>query len=167
MKSLNLLVSLAPPVKFTGERMYVKFSRSCLKEDKTTFNHKETVNIYTAYDLKSNLNNFDPTLQNCLFGAVKLTKNSDIDKYGYARYRTGFDSKGTFLHPSGTTGVNEMIFGAVFSSSAHANNKRKNILIIGKVPTQGLEDATLYAEKIYSVNFTPTAKKILSKFALS
>ena len=73
MKSLNLLVSLAPPVKFTGERMYVKFSRSCLKEDKTTFNHKKTVNIYIAYDLKSYLNNFDPTLQNCLFGAVKLT----------------------------------------------------------------------------------------------
>ena len=159
MKSLNLLVSLAPPLKVTGERMYVKFSRSCLKEDKTTFNHRKTVNIYTAYDLKSNLNNFDPTLQNCLFGAVKLTKNSDIDKYGYARYGTGFDSKGTFLHPSGTTGVNVMIFGVDFSSSAHANNKRKNILIIGKVPTQGLEDATLYAEKMYYVNFTATTKK--------
>ena len=36
------------------------------------------------YDLKSNLNNFDPTLQNCLFGAIKLAKNSDIDKYEYA-----------------------------------------------------------------------------------
>ena len=52
-----------------------------------------------------------------------------------------------------------MIFGVDFSSSAHANNKRKNILIIGKVPTQGLEDATLCAEKMYFVNFTATTKK--------
>ena len=34
-----------------------------------------------VYDLDSNLTNFDPSLQNCLFGAVKLTKNSDIGKY--------------------------------------------------------------------------------------
>ena len=78
IKSSNNI--LAPTVKFTSKRMYVKFSGSCLKQDKITFNHGKAVNIYTAYDLKSILNNFDPTLQNCLFGAVKLTKNSDIDK---------------------------------------------------------------------------------------
>ena len=49
--------TLAPTVKFTGKRMYVKFSGSCLKQDKITFNHKKAVNIYTVYDLKSNLNN--------------------------------------------------------------------------------------------------------------
>ena len=38
------------------------------------------------------------------------------------------------------------------SSSVHLDNK-KNILIIGKSPTQGLEH-TLPAEKMYSVNFT-------------
>ena len=32
----------------------------------------------------------DPTLKNCLFGAVTLTKNEDIDKYGYSRYGIGF-----------------------------------------------------------------------------
>ena len=58
--------SLAPTVKFTGKRMFVKFSRSCLKQDKVTFNHGKTVNICIAYDLKSSINNFDPTLQNCL-----------------------------------------------------------------------------------------------------
>ena len=94
-----------------------------------------------------------------MFGAVKLTKNSDIDKYGYARYGIGFDSKGTFSHSSGTTGVNFIIFGVDLSSSAHANNKTKSILIVGKGPTQGLEDATLYAKKMYSVNFTATRKK--------
>ena len=37
------------------------------------------MNMYIAYDLKSNLDNVDPTLQDCLFGAIKLNKNSDID----------------------------------------------------------------------------------------
>ena len=102
--------------------MYVKFSGSCLKQDKIKFNHGKTVNIYIVYDLKSNLNNFDPTLKNCFFGAIKLPKNSDIDKYEYSGYGIGFDSKGTFSHPSGGTGVNVVVFGADMSSSVHTNN---------------------------------------------
>ena len=35
----------------------------------------------------------DPTLKNCLFGAVTLTKNADIDKYGYSGYGIGFDRR--------------------------------------------------------------------------
>ena len=120
---------------------------------------QKKVNKYIVYDLKSNLNNFDPTLKNGLFGAVKMTKNSDVDKYEYAGYKIGFDSKGTFSHPSGGTGVNVVIFGADMSSSAHANNKTKNILILGEGITQALEDATLYAEEMYSTNFTATRKK--------
>ena len=87
------------------------------------------MNIYIDCDLKSNLNNFDRTLKNCLFGAVKLTKNSDIDKYKYSGHGIGFDSKGTFSHLSGGIGQNIVIFGAERSSYAHANNKTKNILI--------------------------------------
>ena len=36
------------------------------------------------------------------------------------------------------------------SSSSHIDNKKKNILVLGKGPTQGLEH-TLTAEKMYSV----------------
>ena len=50
------------------------------------------------------------------------------------------------------------------SSSAHINNKKKDILVLGNGPTQGLQH-TLTAEKIYSINFTQT-KKILLKLAL-
>ena len=39
------------------------------------------------------------------------------------------------------------------SSSIHIDNKKKNILILRRGPTQGLE-TTLTAEKIYSINFT-------------
>ena len=55
-------------------------------------------------------------------------------------------------------GQNILIFGSEMSSSAHIDNKRKDILVLGKRPTQGLED-TLTAEKIYSVNFTLTKRR--------
>ena len=51
-----------------------------------------------------------------------MTKNADIDKYGYSDY------------------------------------KRKDILVLRKGPTQGLEH-TLTAEKMYSINVTVTKKK--------
>ena len=44
------------------------------------------------------------------------------------------------------------------SSSVHIDNKKKDILVLGKGQTQGLEH-TLTAEKMYSVNFTVTRKK--------
>ena len=41
------------------------------------------------------------------------------------------------------------------SSSAYVDNKKKDILILGRGRTQGLEH-TLTAEKMYSINFTVT-----------
>ena len=136
--------------------MFGKFSGSCLiKQNKFPFN-KKILNIYIVYDLDSNLNNFDPTLQNCLFGAINLTKTSDIDKYKYSSYGIGFDSKGSFSNPTGSSGQNAIIFGADMSSSTHANNKTRNILVLGKNFIQGINGTTVYAEKMYSVNFSAT-----------
>ena len=39
------------------------------------------------------------------------------------------------------------------SYSVHANNKTKNILILGEGITQGLDDTILTAEKNYSISF--------------
>ena len=44
------------------------------------------------------------------------------------------------------------------SSSSHVDNKKKDILILGKGPTQGLKH-TLAAEKMYSINSTVKKKK--------
>ena len=44
------------------------------------------------------------------------------------------------------------------SYSAHIDNKKKDILILGNRLTQGLE-YTLTAEKMHSINFTVTRKK--------
>ena len=64
-------------------------------------------------------------MTNALFGAVKLTKNTDIDKYKYFEYEVGFDGKGFYSHPSGGTGKNVIIFGADMGSSTKINNKKK------------------------------------------
>ena len=44
------------------------------------------------------------------------------------------------------------------SSSVHVDNKKKDILILVKAPTQGLEHK-LTAEKIYSIKFTEHNKQ--------
>ena len=45
------------------------------------------------------------------------------------------------------------------SSSVYVDNKKKDIFILGKGPTQGLQHI-LTAEKIYSITFTLTKKKL-------
>ena len=50
------------------------------------------------------------------------------------------------------------------SFSTHIDNEKKEILILGKRPTQGLEHA-LTAEKMYSINFTVTKKKFTSQWS--
>ena len=62
------------------------------------------------------------------------------------------------IYASGGFGQNIRIFGADMSSSVHANNKTRNILILGEGIAQGLDDATLNAEKKYSVNFTASRR---------
>ena len=52
------------------------------------------------------------------------------------------------------------------SSSVHTNNKNKNILILGKGPTQGIDDTTITAEAEYSINLSRSNRKFCFKFAL-
>ena len=112
-----------------------------------------------VYELgASSSHNNDPTLKNCLFGAVTLTKNADIDKYGYSGYGIGFNRRSSFSFPGVGFGQNVLIVGVDMSSSTHINNKKKDILLLGKGSTKGLEH-TLTTEKIYSINFTVTKKK--------
>ena len=51
-----------------------------------------------------------------------------------------------------------LIFGANVSTSIYIDNKKKDILVLGRGPTQVLE-STLTAEKMYSINFTVTENK--------
>ena len=88
-----------------------------------------------------------------------MTKNADINKYKYFGYGIGFDRHGRFSSPGIGLGRNVIIFGVDMSSSIKIDNRKKDILIFRKGPTQGLEH-TLSAEKLYSINFTENNKKI-------
>ena len=75
-------------------------------------------------------------MENCLFGAVSVTKNADIDKYKYFGCGIVFDTHGLFSHPSGGTVRNVIIFRVNMSSSMKIDNRKKDILILGKDLTQ-------------------------------
>ena len=107
---------LNPELTFFCTKTKLEFNGSCLKQDKITYYHGKVVNIYIVYEISWNINisNY-PTLENCLLGAVSLTKNADIDKYKYSGYEIGFDRLGFYALPSGRTGRNVIIFGVDMS----------------------------------------------------
>ena len=116
--------SLTPALNYYGTKTRAKFTGSCLKQSKISYNHGKVVNIYIVYDLRaasSHIN--DPTLRNCLFGAVN--KNADIDKYGYSGYGIGFDRRRSFSFTDGGYGQNLLICGVDMSFTAHIDNKKK------------------------------------------
>ena len=113
--------SLTPSLNYYGTKTSVKFTGSCLKQS----NHRKVVNIYIVYELGASSSHInDPTLKNCLFGAITLTKNADIDKYGYSGYGTGFDR--SFSFPGGGYGQNVLIFGVDMNFTAHIDNKKRH-----------------------------------------
>ena len=142
----------APSLAYNNVRIMLKFIGSLLRQDKITYNH-----IYIVYRLSPSITS-DITLENCLFGAVEITKTPKINTY--SGYGIAFDSGGSFSHPSGRYGKNVIIFGADFSSSVHANNSANNILVLGKDFIHGVKGTKIYAEKMYSTNFNVTNKKL-------
>ena len=102
-----------------------------MKQQKISYTHEKVVNIYIVYELGASTS-YDNylTLKNCSFGAVTFTKNADIDKYGYSGYGIGFDRRSSFSFPGGRFGQNVLISGVDMSSSAHIDNKKKDILVL-------------------------------------
>ena len=146
--------SLTPELNYHGTKTQVKFNGSCLQQSKISYTHQKVVNVFIVYELGvSGSHNNDRTLKNCLFGAVTLTKSTGFDECRYSGYGIGLYRRSSFSFPSGGFGQNISIFGVDMSSSAHIDNKKKDILVLGKGPTQELEH-TLTAEKMYSINFT-------------
>ena len=92
---------------------------------------------------------------------MKISKNADTSKYKYKGYGICFDEGGSFSKGNINNGKNILFFGVDESSLIHANNKANNIYVMGDLFVQGINDTTLYAEKIYSQNFTQPNKKFV------
>ena len=91
-------------------------------------------------------------LGNVLCGTVNLAKYAYKNEYKYSGYGVGFNNNGIFPESIGRFGKNIIIFGADMNSVVHVN-KRENILIFGKRPTDRSDDTTLTAEKEHLINF--------------
>ena len=81
----------------------INFNGHCLINNNISI-PKKVINLYISYILSPWLRdlNTDFTLNNCLFGSVKLTKNADPDKYKYNGYDIDFDSHSEFSFADGT-----------------------------------------------------------------
>ena len=151
LKTNNYLLNLCID-HYDKTKIRIKFDGSFLNRFPPSIFHDEIVNIYIVYEIASDNDSNYPTLENCLCRSVKLTKNADISKHGYFGYGIRFDRRSSFSFGN-DIGKNIIIFGVDMSSSTKIDNRQKDILILGKGPTQGLEN-TLSAEKMYSINFT-------------
>ena len=115
-----------------GSKVRLNYNKDCLKQpNNLTYDYGHKVNVYIVYELgASSSSDSDPTLKNCLFGAVTLTKNADIEKYGYSGFGIGLDRRSSFTFPGGGFGQNVLIFGVDMSFYAHIDNKKKVILVL-------------------------------------
>ena len=99
---------------------------------------------------------------------MQITKNSDTSKYNYKGYGICFDEGSDFSHAIREGGFdhttdarNVLIFGADIGFSKHATNRANNIYAMGDLFIQGINDTTIYAEKMFCRNFTDPGKKII------
>ena len=129
-----------------------------------------TVNIYIVYRLNpiSSTRNTDYSIQNALFGAMKITKNTDYSKNNYTGYDLRFDEGAKFTHTKRegnfdhtTAARNVIIFGVDMSFSVHGTNIANNIYVMGEALVQGINDTTIYAEKNFYRNFADPGKNFV------
>ena len=143
--------------------LYVNLCGNHFKHEVRQDSNNLKINIYCVYKLdpisSSRDNTF--TVQNALFGSMQITKNADTSKYKYKGYGICFDEGGMFSIDDINNGRNVLIFGMHESSLVHTNNKANNIFTMGDGFVQGINDMTLYAEKIYSQNFTQPNKNFV------
>ena len=164
MDAVSVATTSLPPLIDNG-RMSIRLEGAYFKQMRLLRPINENiVNIYIVYliDPISNFRNTDYTVQNALFAGVKITRNAtDTSKHKYEGYGICFDEGGTFSKGGISNGRNVLIFGVHENYLLHANNKANNIYVMGDVFVQGINDTTLYAEKLYTQNFTAVNKKFV------
>lgn len=69
------------------------------------------------------------------------------------------NTRGFLLSNGSESGKNMKIFGANMGSTVHIDNNNKDISILGKDPTKGLDNTTITAEAQHSINFRRAKRK--------
>ena len=115
------------PILKNDERMYVYLQGSHFQQNNVLTSNNDhvinnnVVNIYFVYKLDpiASVRDTSFTIQNALFGAMRITKNADTSKYHYKGYGICFDESEQFSHTiteggraHTTLARNVIIFGA-------------------------------------------------------
>ena len=162
MFSVNNSNNNSPILLNKNNGLGVTFNGHYMKQNKLDYTHGKIINLYIVYELKNRRNESpDFTVQNGLFGAVKITKNANTSHYKCEGYGSCFDSESSFSFGNRIDAKNAIIFGVNNSNSSHSTNKTQNIYVLGKDFVQGINNTTIYAEKIYKTNFTEQSKKFV------
>ena len=162
MFSVNNSSNNSPSSLNQGNRLGVIFNGNYMKQNKLGYARGNVVNIYIVYELKNKrINSLDFTAQNCLFGAVKITKDVDTSNYKYSGYGICFDGESDFTFGNITNVKNVIIFGCDMPFSSYSTNKTQNIYVLGKDFVQDINGTTIYTEKIYKHNFTAPDKNFV------
>ena len=101
-----------------------------------------------------------------MLGVVKFSKNNNPDKNRYSDYVIGFDSRLQFFYGQTVAWVKMLlILLLIWGHLCMLITKKKDILVLGEGPTQGLDNTTITPEVKYPINFTESKKNCI-KFAL-
>ena len=94
-----------------------------------------------------------------MFGTTNIDRNSVKEKSVYSEYRIKFDNAGSWNFDNESA----VIFGVDNSLSSHADNRKNNLLVLGKGSTYGINGSGDSAVKNFSISFS----KANTKFCLS
>ena len=146
MDAVSVTTTSLPPLIDNG-RMSVRLEGAYFKQMRLLRpNNDNIVNIYIVYliDPISNSRNTDYTVQNALFGGVKITKDAtDTSKHKYEGYGICFDEDSMFSMGNINNGRNVLIFGVHENSVIYLKNKANNIFIMGDGIVQVINDTKL------------------------
>ena len=124
--------SVLPKLLNQNNRLGATFAGNYMKHDKIASAHVSVVNICIVYKFqKITVSNPDFTIQNALFGTVKIRKDVNASHYKYSGYGICFDEKSSFSFGNSLIAKNVIIFGCDMSFSSHANNRTNNIYVFG------------------------------------
>ena len=132
MDAVSVATTSLPPLMDNG-RMTIRLEGAHFKQMRLLRpNNDNIVNIYIVYliDPISNSRKTDYTVQNALFGGVKITKNAtDTSKHKYEGCGICFDEGDMFSMGNINNGRNVLIFGVHENSVINSNNKANNIIL--------------------------------------
>ena len=120
---------------FNIPKFWVKCESNCLKTVFKRFTPDKILNFYIAYKMKlwSYHKSGKFLVWNSLFGNVKLTKNSNSEKYSYSSCGITFDIQRTFSLRNGRFSRNVIKVLTNMSSSVHVHNKKNTSKLLVKI----------------------------------